>query len=183
MTIKTTHRPSTTPRHYKEFLHDLCMRGIPAQLVTITLARTYTDTEALRTFSFFCKLVQAKLRLGNEVRGIGFVERTWKNVRFESQLHLHCVLWDDCSWSETPDDRLRSVVHDASMKLKDSHGRQMSCPENTDVQRIDDARAVVDYVTKDIDHWLPERRSIAFEVTAKGLRLEAQLNGAAQQFT
>lgn len=183
MTINTTHTFSSTARHYREFLKDLCMRGVPAQLVTITLARTYTDREALRTFSFFCKLVQAKFRLCNEVRGIAFVERTWKNVRFDSQLHLHCVLWDDCSWSQIPDDQLRSIVHDASMKLKDSHGRQMTCPTNTDVQRIDDAHAVVDYVTKDIDHWLPERRSVAFEVTAKGLRLEAQLNGAAQQFT
>lgn len=55
----------------------------------------------------------------------------------------------------------------------------MASTENTVVQAIDDLVGASQYVTNDIDHWLPERRSMAFEVTARGLDLGTQLNGAA----
>lgn len=167
------------PTHYREFLQDACLRIKPSYLVSITLARLYSDAEALRTFSFFCKLVQAKVRCSESVKGIAFIERTWKNARFESQIHMHCVLRTDDSSRDGQLDSLMQAVHTASTKLKDVQGRTMTSTENTDVQAIDDLVGVSQYVTKDIDHWLPERRSMAFEVTARGLDLGTQLNGAA----
>ena len=92
---------------------------------------------------------------------------------------MHCVLPTDDSSRDCQLDSLMQAVHTASTKLKDVQGRTMASTENTVVQAIDDLVGASQYVTNDIDHWLPERRSMAFEVTARGLDLGTQLNGAA----
>jgi hypothetical protein len=162
---------------YLKFLGDMCQKNNPQYSLTLTLGKPYSDRASIEAFSFFMKLLQKQVKTDLPRRGIAFLERTWKNARYEGQLHMHAILWGMASYNFDAD-ALHSKASESLLKLRDSKGLPMTSATNLDIQPIFNVEGLVGYDTKDLFRWSPKRQPRIYEVTKKGLDLSCQLNFA-----
>lgn len=168
-------------KHYRSFIYDLCSSHKPEFAVTVTLKRLYADDIALRAFNFFMKSLQKPIRNDLDERGLAFIERTWKNARYENQLHMHSLIWGVNEWAGEPETDLRRLVEKSASRLRDDQGRQMADMSTICVQNVYDSDNLFRYDTKDMLRWSPDRRTHVYAVTPQGLDLSCQLNGSAER--
>jgi hypothetical protein len=144
----------------------------PEYEVTVTFPRPYGDGESIDALRFLTKAVQKRIPSPRFLRGIACAERTWKNAKFEGCLHSHSLLWGINNVVAKPLDFITEVVHKEASRLKDRRGRSMYLPENIEIQPVYDADGIINYVTKDIDHCHPDRRTQVWLIDKNGLRFE-----------
>lgn len=151
----------------QEFWGDLAMSQNPEFFLSVTLKRNYADSVAIDAFKFAMRAIQRRVPSRRTFRGVASLERTWKKVAFEGQLHLHALLWGVVANVRKPEEFMNDVVTSSFMKLRDSSRRLMTRRSNIHLQYVYDAGGASRYTTKDLGK-PADRKSRVWLITDKG---------------
>ena len=147
------------PAAYSAWEDFLATSGPYPYMWTQSFVRPYSDNELFNALWQCTRFINRELwgprwdrkQLG--LKGTVVAEPHRKSLDVRGRLHFHVLLHGQQGNGDLQ--RLREVVTSASLRLRDSAGRQMSAIDRVNVKEVWDIGGLADYLTKDLQtpHW------------------------------